>query len=70
MAEQYREAFLRRKEVERLTGLSRSGIYSAVGAKTFPAPVRLGETRSVAWIASEVDRWIEKQIAANRKAAA
>lgn len=60
------DRFLRRDEVERLTGLSRSGIYKRkLVDPTFPAPVNLGPN-SVAWIESEVRSWMEARIAATR----
>ncbi|MCE7031732.1 AlpA family transcriptional regulator [Lysobacter sp. GX 14042] len=49
--------------VQLRTGLSRTEIYRQVKAGTFPAPVKIG-SRSSAWIASEVDSWIEARIAA------
>jgi prophage regulatory protein len=51
-------------EVVRRTGLSRSTIYARAGAGKFPRSVPLGSSRAVAWVASEVDAWIEAQIAA------
>ena len=50
---------IKRPEVEAKTGRSRSAIYSD---PTFPKPVRTGPN-SVAWVAAEVDRWIEQRIA-------
>lgn len=61
---------LRLREVTQRTALSRSAIYRAIAAGTFPAPVKLGE-RASAWNATEVDRWIADRIAArDAKAAA
>ncbi|HUR42196.1 MAG TPA: AlpA family phage regulatory protein [Verrucomicrobiae bacterium] len=53
---------LRRREVQARTGLSRSAIYADKG---FPRAVRIG-ARAVAWVESEVNRWIEARIAASR----
>jgi len=47
---------LRRKEVERRTGLSRSGIYALMDKGEFPRPVKLGP-RSVAWPEHEIQEW-------------
>jgi prophage regulatory protein len=71
MAEQLKDALniLRRKQVEQRTGLSRSSIYDAVKAGTFPAPINLGE-RAVGWIEAEVSDWISRRIEQSRKAAA
>lgn len=49
---------LRRPEVEKRTGLSRSAIYAAMkDDREFPAPVRIGK-RAVGWRESAVERWI------------
>jgi prophage regulatory protein len=46
------------------TGLSRSGLYAAVAAGTFPKPVKLGpNARAIAWPATEIDEWITARIA-------
>lgn len=48
---------LRLKEVQTMTGLSRSTIYDHMKAKNFPQPIKLG-THSVGWIESEIQDWI------------
>lgn len=48
---------IRLKEVQALTGLSRSTIYDHMKAKNFPQPVKLG-SHSVGWVESEVQDWI------------
>jgi prophage regulatory protein len=48
---------LRLKDVQGLTGLSRSTIYEHMKVKNFPQPVKLG-SHSVGWIESEVQGWI------------
>lgn len=50
-------AFLRRKQVETRTGLSRSTIYQYIKDGAFPKPVPLGP-RAVAWLESDVSEWI------------
>lgn len=50
-------AIMRRIEVERETGLSRSTIYSRVKAGTFPAPVKLG-ARSVGWRVADIEAFL------------
>lgn len=47
---------LRRPEVERQTGLSRSTIYEKMEAGTFPRPRRIGR-RAVAWPEAEIEAW-------------
>lgn len=65
---------LRRKQVETRTGLSRSGIYARLRHNpkrpgdydpTFPKPIRLG-ARSVGWVSTEIEKWIEAQAAKPR----
>lgn len=48
---------LRRREVERLTRLSKASIYRKMQTGTFPLPLKLGE-RAVAWRADEIHDWI------------
>lgn len=62
------DTFLRLPEVKHRTGLSRSTIYAAVSAGEFPKPVRLTE-RTIAWVESDVQDWIDARIAASRDAA-
>lgn len=59
--------FLRRKQVEARTGLSRATIYNFFRNGTFPAPVKLGP-RAVGWVEAEISDWIAGRIEASRKA--
>jgi len=54
------ERFLRLDQVRERTGLCRSAVY---GLEGFPRSVKLGGTRAVAWVASEVDAWVNEQVA-------
>jgi prophage regulatory protein len=56
---------LRRKQVERIVGLSRSQIYALAKLHQFPKPIRLG-ARAVGWLSSEIDAWLADRIAASR----
>lgn len=47
------DRLIRRQEVEKLTGLSRSSIYRLIKQKLFPQQVRIGP-RAVAWWLSEI----------------
>ncbi|MBX3709423.1 MAG: AlpA family transcriptional regulator [Gammaproteobacteria bacterium] len=58
--------FLRLPVVEDKTGCPRSSIYLMVSEGTFPKPIKLGK-RSVGWIESEVDDWIEQRIEESRQ---
>jgi prophage regulatory protein len=60
---------LRRQLVQELTGLSRTAIYDGMARGTFPSAVKLS-ARAVGWLESEVNAWIEAQVAASRKGAA
>lgn len=60
------ERFIRRREVQRLTGLSRSSLYRLIAEKDFPPAIQLS-TNTVAWLESEVNAWILDRVAASRK---
>lgn len=53
------DRFLRRPEVEKMTGCSRSTIYAL---PDFPAPIRLSR-RHVVWPRSQVLAWMRAQAA-------
>jgi prophage regulatory protein len=50
-------SILRRKQVEKRTGLSRSTIYLRIQEGTFPRPINLG-TRAVGWLENEIEAWL------------
>lgn len=54
------DRFLRRKEVEEVTGLSRATIYRHIANGSFPAPAKLGP-RAVGWRLSHIEKWIESR---------
>ncbi|NPT46158.1 AlpA family phage regulatory protein [Paraburkholderia sp. 1N] len=58
---------IRRKQVEALTGLSRSTIYLRISQGTFPRNISLG-ARAVGWVESEINEWLDHQIELSRKA--
>lgn len=51
---------VRMKEVTQITGLSRSTIYKLMNDSLFPNSVKLG-IRSVAWLRSDIIKWIESK---------
>ena len=57
------QTLLRRPDVEKATGLSRSTIYAMMAEGSFPKPIRITK-RAVAWHASDVRAWIEAREAA------
>lgn len=66
---------MRRRDVEKKTGLSRSTIYDKLSPKsprydpTFPKQVRLG-LDAVGWVSTEIDQWLLSKIEASRQQAA
>ena len=54
--------------VRDLTTLSRSEIYRRISEGRFPAPVRLGGAKRVAWVEAAVTDWIDSQVAAAKAA--
>lgn len=60
---------IRRRTVEKLTGLGRSAIYEGVAHGTFPRQVPLSG-KAVGWIEEEINAWIEARIAERDKGAA
>ena len=54
-------SILRRKQVEKRTGLSRSTIYLRIQEGTFPRPISLGE-RAVGWLENEIEAWLEERM--------
>ena len=51
------ETILRRREVCKRTGLSRSTVYARIHSGDFPASISLGGS-AVGWLESEVSAWI------------
>ena len=58
---------IRRREVEHMTGRGRSDIYSGMADGTFPKNIRIGKKRSVGWIESEIQKWIQDRIEESKK---
>jgi prophage regulatory protein len=53
---------MRLPEVIHTTGLSRSTLYDLISREKFPAQYSLGG-KNVAWLASEIDDWMQARIA-------
>ncbi|MGV8997290.1 MAG: AlpA family transcriptional regulator [Parvibaculaceae bacterium] len=53
------ETILRRPDVEKRCGISRSAIYQLMTEGLFPRPVRLGR-RAVGWRESDISKWLSK----------
>ena len=58
--------FIRLPEVQHLTGLSKSLIYLLIKQNQFPKQIELN-TRTAAWVESEVLAWIEERISLTRQ---
>ena len=56
---------IRRKDVQGKTGLGASSIYAMMAKGDFPKPLQLSERR-VAWIESDIDKWIAERVANHR----
>lgn len=54
--------FIKLPVVNERTTLSTSEIYRRLAAGTFPKQIKLG-AKSVAWLESDIDSWIEEQLA-------
>lgn len=62
MVKQLRDALLRKQEVLRRADLSHSSLYALMAEGRFPRPVRIG-ARSVRWVESEVQDFIDACVA-------
>ena len=60
------ERLLRWRQVQPRVGICRSHVHALVREGKFPAPVKLLGGRASAWVESEINAWINEQIA-NRK---
>ena len=59
------QRLIRRKEVQAKTGLGASSIYAMMKSGEFPQCLNLSERR-VAWIESDIDKWIAERVANHR----
>ena len=57
------DRLLRRRQVEEITGMSRSSIYKMMQNGEFPRPVKIGPT-AVRWRASDIRAWVESRAVA------
>lgn len=61
------QAFLRRQDVERATGLPRSTLYAKISQGDFPKPVKIGG-RAVGWLEAEIAEWQRTRVEARDRA--
>jgi prophage regulatory protein len=60
------EKILRFRAVKERTGFSRSSIYLKMAEGGFPHSISLG-SRSIGWLQSDIDAWINERIQLSRK---
>ncbi|MGJ0579742.1 helix-turn-helix transcriptional regulator [Xenorhabdus bovienii] len=60
-----KENLIRLPEVQRRTGYGKAWIYKLIADNKFPKQVKIG-TRSIAFIESEIDGWIDQRISESR----
>jgi prophage regulatory protein len=60
------KSLIRLSEVQRRTGYSKAWLYRLMSQGKFPTSVKIG-TRSIAFVESEIDEWINQRIAESRK---
>ena len=60
------QSILRLPKVKERTGLSRATIYLRMQQGSFPNSISLG-ARAVGWLESDINFWIEEQIARSRE---
>ena len=54
------DRLLRRREVEKITGVSRSSIYRLMQSGDFPRPLRVGLS-AVRWRERDITAWVESR---------
>jgi len=57
------QRFLRREDVEHITGLATATLYEQMARGDFPTPIRI-TPRRVAWLENDITDWQKAKIAA------
>lgn len=60
------QTLIRMPDAMRRTGYGKAWIYRLISQDKFPKPVKIG-SRSIAFVESEIDEWINQRIAESRK---
>ena len=55
-----KERFLKRRQVENMTGLNKAWIYKLMKSQEFPQSVKIGP-RGVRWSETEILEWMEQK---------
>lgn len=63
------QIFLRRRQVEAITGLPTASLYEEISKGRFPKPISLSKRR-VAWLEDDVAAWQQQRISEARGEAA
>lgn len=58
----------RLNDVKSIVGLSRSSIYAMMATGNFPKSIPLG-LRSVGWLESDIQDWIDSKVASSKEVA-
>ena len=58
---------IRRKEVEKMTGLVKGSLYAKIKDGDFPKPIKLG-MRAVAWLEADIAGWIAAKVEKAKRA--
>lgn len=61
-----KQSLIRMSETMRRTGYGKAWIYRLISQNKFPKPIKIG-SRSIAFVESEVDEWINQRIAESRR---
>lgn len=59
------KSLIRFTEVQKRTGYSKAWLYRLMSQQRFPSAIKIG-SRSIAFVESEVDEWINQRIAESR----
>ncbi|GKP88253.1 MULTISPECIES: helix-turn-helix transcriptional regulator [Klebsiella] len=59
------QSLIRFSEVQKRTGYSKAWLYRLMSEQRFPTAIKIG-SRSIAFIESEIDEWINQRIAESR----
>jgi len=67
MTKSIKQRVLKRKEASKYTGVASSTMYTLMAKGLFPEPIRL-TGRSVAWLVTELDAWLDERIKLSKEA--
>ncbi|CZY10664.1 helix-turn-helix transcriptional regulator [Enterobacter ludwigii] len=60
------KTLIRMSEAMRRTGYGKAWLYKLISLDRFPKPIKIG-SRSIAFVESEVDNWINQRIEESRR---